>query len=90
VCRRTPTLPVSCRTAPRPAQGRDNGTVLALSYVRQVEVTVGVNGRPVRGVVSAGSTLLDWLSEELGLTGANKGCNESACGTCTSSSTASG
>jgi xanthine dehydrogenase YagT iron-sulfur-binding subunit len=56
---------------------------MALSFARQVEIAVQVNGRQVRTVVSPRTTLLDWLREEVGLTGAKKGCNEGACGTCT-------
>jgi len=56
---------------------------MVLSYAREVEVTVQVNGRRTQTVVSPRTTLLDWLREEVGLTGAKKGCNEGACGTCT-------
>lgn len=42
-----------------------------------------LNGRDVQTVVAPRTTLLDWLREEAGLTGAKKGCNEGACGTCT-------
>ena len=54
-----------------------------LSFAHRVEVGITVNGRAVRAVVAPRTTLLDWLREELGLTGAKKGCNEGACGTCT-------
>jgi xanthine dehydrogenase YagT iron-sulfur-binding subunit len=56
---------------------------MALSFARQVEIAAQVNGHRVRTVVSPRTTLLDWLREEAGLTGAKKGCNEGACGTCT-------
>jgi xanthine dehydrogenase YagT iron-sulfur-binding subunit len=56
---------------------------MTLPYARQVEICVRVNGREVRTTASPRTTLLDWLREELGLTGAKKGCNEGACGTCT-------
>ena len=56
---------------------------MALSFARQVEIAVHVNGHQIRTVVSPRTTLLDWLREEVGLTGAKKGCNEGACGTCT-------
>jgi xanthine dehydrogenase YagT iron-sulfur-binding subunit len=56
---------------------------MALSFARQVEIELRVNGRVMRTVVSPRTTLLDWLREEAGLTGAKKGCNEGACGTCT-------
>ncbi|HEY0817019.1 MAG TPA: (2Fe-2S)-binding protein [Pseudonocardia sp.] len=56
---------------------------MTLSFARQVEVELRVNGEDMRVVVSARTTLLDWLREEVGLTGAKKGCNEGACGTCT-------
>ena len=56
---------------------------MALSFARRVEVELRVNGREVHSVVSPRTTVLDWLREEVGLTGAKKGCNEGACGTCT-------
>ena len=56
---------------------------MVLSFARQVEIALRVNGREMRTVVSPRTTLLDWLREEVGLTGAKKGCNEGACGTCT-------
>jgi xanthine dehydrogenase YagT iron-sulfur-binding subunit len=56
---------------------------MALSYAYDIDITVTVNGRPVRAVVRPRTTLLDWLREEVGLTGTKKGCNEGACGTCT-------
>jgi xanthine dehydrogenase YagT iron-sulfur-binding subunit len=56
---------------------------MTLSFARQVEVELRVNGREMRAVVPPRTTLLDWLREEVGLTGAKKGCNEGACGTCT-------
>ncbi len=56
---------------------------MTVSFVHEVEVTLRVNGSDVRTTVSPRTTLLDWLREEAGLTGAKKGCNEGACGTCT-------
>jgi len=53
----------------------------AASSRRSIHLTV--NGRPVSEAVAARTTLLDFLRERLGLTGAKKGCNEGACGTCT-------
>jgi xanthine dehydrogenase YagT iron-sulfur-binding subunit len=56
---------------------------MPLSFADQLEIELRVNGHEVRTVVSPRTTLLDWLREEAGLTGAKKGCNEGACGTCT-------
>ena len=42
-----------------------------------------VNGDAVAAEVEPRVTLLDFLRDRLGLTGAKKGCNEGACGTCT-------
>ena len=56
---------------------------MALPYAHDIDITVRVNGRAVRAVVQPRTTLLDWLREEVGLTGTKKGCNEGACGTCT-------
>ncbi|MEW5807979.1 MAG: (2Fe-2S)-binding protein [Actinomycetota bacterium] len=55
----------------------------ALGFRRRVPIRVQVNGTAVEGEVAPRTTLLDWLRETLALTGAKKGCNEGACGTCT-------
>jgi len=56
---------------------------MTLDFTRRVEVTLRLNGHDLTTVVSPRTTLLDWLREDIGLTGAKKGCNEGACGTCT-------
>ena len=56
---------------------------MTLDFARRVEVTLRLNDRSRTAVVSPRTTLLDWLRDDIGLTGAKKGCNEGACGTCT-------
>src|SRR5690348_3971276 len=56
---------------------------MTLDFTRRVEVALRLNGHDLTTVVSPRTTLLDWLREDIGLTGAKKGCNEGACGTCT-------
>jgi xanthine dehydrogenase YagT iron-sulfur-binding subunit len=56
---------------------------MTLDFARCVEVTLRLNDRSRTTVVSPRTTLLDWLRDDIGLTGAKKGCNEGACGTCT-------
>src|SRR4029078_6163280 len=68
---------------PREAANRCSICVMALPYAHDIDITIRVNGRAVRAVVHPRTTLLDWLREEVGLTGTQKGCNEGACGTCT-------
>ncbi|HEX7388469.1 MAG TPA: (2Fe-2S)-binding protein [Acidiphilium sp.] len=46
-------------------------------------VHLRVNGEAVVAEVEPRVTLLDYLRDRLRLTGAKKGCNEGACGTCT-------
>ncbi len=55
----------------------------APEFRRRVAIRVQVNGTAIEAEVAPRSTLLDWLRESVGLTGAKKGCNEGACGTCT-------
>jgi len=46
-------------------------------------VCLVVNGREVRREVDARTLLVDFLREELGLTGTHVGCDASVCGACT-------
>jgi carbon-monoxide dehydrogenase small subunit len=48
-----------------------------------VEISVTVNGEAVTRRVAARQNLVDFLREELGLTGTRAGCEHGACGACT-------
>jgi carbon-monoxide dehydrogenase small subunit len=48
-----------------------------------VSIDCQVNGRRVRAVVPAHRMLLDFLRDELGLTGAKRACDVQVCGACT-------
>jgi len=47
------------------------------------EITVTVNGEPVTRRVAARQHLVDFLREELELTGSHAGCEHGVCGACT-------
>jgi len=47
------------------------------------EITLSVNGEEVRERVDARKTLVDFLREELSLTGSHVGCEHGVCGACT-------
>jgi len=50
---------------------------------RAIDITLTVNGTAVRRRVEARTHLVDFLREELGLTGSHVGCEHGACGACT-------
>jgi carbon-monoxide dehydrogenase small subunit len=48
----------------------------------QHDITLTVNGRACRGRVTARTTLVDFLRDELRLTGTHTGCEHGVCGAC--------
>jgi carbon-monoxide dehydrogenase small subunit len=48
-----------------------------------VDITLTVNGERVAELVDARKTLVDFLREDLGLTGSHIGCEHGVCGACT-------
>ena len=48
-----------------------------------VETTIIVNGSPVTRRIPARQHVIDFLREELGLTGSHVGCEHGVCGACT-------
>ncbi len=50
---------------------------------RFCDIALRVNGEPVRGRVEARKTLVDFLRDDLGLTGSHVGCEQGVCGACT-------
>ena len=48
-----------------------------------VEITLTVNGDTVFETVEARKSLVDFLSEDLALTGSHVGCEHGVCGACT-------
>jgi carbon-monoxide dehydrogenase small subunit len=47
------------------------------------DISLSVNGEPVRETVDARQTLVDFLREQLVLTGSHIGCEHGVCGACT-------
>jgi carbon-monoxide dehydrogenase small subunit len=50
---------------------------------RFLDISLGINGEDVHERVEARKTLVDFLREDLGLTGSHVGCEQGACGACT-------
>ncbi len=48
-----------------------------------LEIETVVNGAPVRARVAVRQSLVDWLRDDLGLTGSHVGCEHGVCGACT-------
>jgi aerobic carbon-monoxide dehydrogenase small subunit len=50
---------------------------------RTLDISIRVNGEAVRERVEARKTLVDFLRDDLGLTGSHIGCEQGVCGACT-------
>ena len=50
---------------------------------RSLDIAMRVNGEAVEARVEARKTLVDFLRDDLGLTGSHVGCEQGACGACT-------
>jgi carbon-monoxide dehydrogenase small subunit len=50
---------------------------------RSLDISLTVNGEPVSERVDARKTLVDFLRDDLGLTGSHIGCEHGVCGACT-------
>jgi aerobic carbon-monoxide dehydrogenase small subunit len=50
---------------------------------RHLDISLRVNGDDVRERVEARKTLVDFLRDDLGLTGSHIGCEQGVCGACT-------
>jgi aerobic-type carbon monoxide dehydrogenase small subunit (CoxS/CutS family) len=48
-----------------------------------IETTLTLNGKPVTRLISARTHLIDFLRDEMGLTGSHVGCEHGVCGACT-------
>jgi carbon-monoxide dehydrogenase small subunit len=48
-----------------------------------LDISLTVNGEPISERVDARKTLVDFLREDLGLTGSHVGCEHGVCGACT-------
>ena len=48
-----------------------------------IDISLTVNGERVRGRVDARKTLVDYLRDDLSLTGSHVGCEHGVCGACT-------
>ena len=50
---------------------------------RAIDISLTVNGERVQGRVDARKTLVDYLRDDLSLTGSHVGCEHGVCGACT-------
>ncbi|MDB5408014.1 MAG: (2Fe-2S)-binding protein [Rhodospirillales bacterium] len=54
-----------------------------MDAVTRATITLSVNGEPIAATVPVRQHLVDFLREDLGLTGSHLGCEHGVCGACT-------
>jgi len=50
---------------------------------QKIDIELQVNGEQIQGSVAVRKNLVDFLRDEVGLTGSHVGCEQGACGACT-------
>jgi aerobic carbon-monoxide dehydrogenase small subunit len=75
--------PSSPRRKPLAKDSRHSSPVTRHSPEQVIEATITVNGSGVTRRIPARQHLIDFLREEMGLTGSHVGCEHGVCGTCT-------
>ena len=75
-------LPMAAR-ADEPGTSRARNTPSPSPQSPATDITLQVNGAPLKLSVDPRSSLLDVLREQADLTGTKKGCDRGACGACT-------
>jgi carbon-monoxide dehydrogenase small subunit len=54
-----------------------------MSAATTLDIALTVNGEPIQGRVDARRSLVDFIREDLSLTGSHIGCEQGVCGACT-------
>ena len=61
----------------------ENGSLKACMTARSLDISIRVNGEGISATVEARKTLVDFLRDDLALTGTHIGCEHGVCGACT-------
>ena len=73
----------AARAKVRPTSSRHSSPVTRHPPEQVLDISLTVNGTPVTRRVPARQHLIDFLREDLGLTGSHVGCEHGVCGACT-------
>ena len=71
------------KTPPSRTRSRRASRAAAPRLIERKEIRLRVNGQEAVGTVDVRKTLVDFIREDLGLTGTHIGCEHGVCGACT-------